>query len=101
MNLQRKKATAEITTALLCRSNIGKDTFGTVAEYLEDEEIENVIVSCIDVLAKRNKSGKTIAQVICAETNFDDIAKNIDSKKLQEILSMCGRVIVRRKKEVK
>ena len=95
---RKKKATAEITTALLCRSNISKGTFDTVAEYLEDSEIENVINSCMKVLSERKGYEKILAHIISNEKSFDDIAVNISNEKLQEILSTCGCVIIKRKK---
>ena len=100
MSLKKKKATAEITTAMLCRSNIKKDTFKTVSEYLEDDEIRHVLEVCIVILNARGVS-KEIAEMIDKAVSdyraFDDIAENIDSGKLQNILSSCGSVMTKRK----
>ena len=92
MFLNKKKATAEITTALLCRSNIKKDTFKTVAEYLDDSEIRHILGVCI-VLAKM------IDNAVSNSDSFDTIAENIDSGKLQYILSSCGSTMVKRKRK--
>ena len=102
MSLKKKKATAEIITALLCRSNIKKDTFKTVAEYLEDDEIRHVLEVCIGTLNARGVSkDKMLAEMIDKAVSnhraFDDIAEHIDSGKLQNILSPCGSVMTKRK----
>ena len=104
MSLKKKKATAEITTALLCRSNIKKDTFKTVAEYLEDDEIRHVLEVCIGTLNARGVSkDKMLAEMIDKAVSnhraFDDIAEHIDSGKLQSILNSCGSILVRRKRK--
>ena len=98
MSLNKKKATAEITTALLCRSNIKKDTFKTIAEYLEDDELRHILDVCIGTLNARGISQPEIAaEMIGKADNFDSIAKHIDSGKLQSILNSCGSILVRRK----
>ena len=100
MSLNKKKATAEITTALLCRSNIKKDTFKTIAEYLEDDEIRHILDVCIGTLNARGISQPEIAaEMIGKADSFDSIAKHIDSGKLQSILNSCGSVLVRRKNQ--
>lgn len=53
---RRKKATAEMTTALLCRANVKKDTFRTVAEYLEDCELKSILHVCAEILNARGAS---------------------------------------------
>lgn len=100
MSLNKKKATAEITTALLCRSNIKKDTFKTIAEYLEDDELRHILDVCIGTLSTRGKSQSEItAEMIGKADSFDSIAKHIDSSKLQSILNSCGSILVRRKNQ--
>lgn len=100
MSLNKKKATAEITTALLCRSNIKKDTFKTIAEYLEDDEIRHILDVCIGTLNARGISQPEIAaEMIGKADSFDSIAKHIDSGKLQSILNSCGSALVRRKRK--
>ena len=104
MFLNKKKATAEITTALLCRSNIKKDTFKTVAEYLDDSEIRHILGVCINNLNARGVSqekviAKTIDKAVSNSDSFDGIAENIDSGKLQYILSSCGSTMVKRKRK--
>lgn len=65
MFFNKKKATAEMTTALLCRSNISKNTFKTVAEYLEDDEIRHILGVCISTLDSRDVSqDKVLAKMI-------------------------------------
>ena len=104
MFLNKKKATAEITTALLCRSNIKKDTFKTVAEYLDDSEIRHILGVCINNLNARGVSqekviAKTMDKAVSNSDSFDGIAENIDSGKLQYILSSCGSTMVKRKRK--
>ncbi len=104
MFLNKKKATAEITTALLCRSNIKKDTFKTVAEYLDDSEIRHILGVCINNLNARGVSqekviAKMIDKAVSNPDSFDGIAENIDSGKLQYILSSCGSTMVKRKRK--
>ena len=100
MGLNKKKATAEITTALLCRSNIKKNTFKTIAEYLEDDELRHILDVCIGTLNARGTSQSEIAaEMIGKADSFDSIAKHIDSGKLQSILNSCGSVLVRRKRK--
>ena len=104
MFLNKKKATAEITTALLCRSNIKKDTFKTVAEYLDDSEIRHILGVCINNLNARGVSqekviAKMIDKAVSNPDSFDGIAENIDSSKLQYILSSCGATMVKRKRK--
>ena len=100
MSLNKKKATAEITTALLCRSNIKKNTFKTIAEYLEDDELRHILGVCIDTLNTRGISQPEItAEMIGKAGSFDSIAKHIDSGKLQSILNSCGSILVRRKNQ--
>ena len=100
MGLNKKKATAEITTALLCRSNIKKGTFRTIAEYLEDDELRHILDVCIGTLNARGTSQSEIAaEMIGKADSFDSIAKHIDSGKLQSILNSCGSVLVRRKRK--
>ena len=100
MSLNKKKATAEITTALLCRSNIRKNTFKTIAEYLEDDEIRHILDVCIGTLNARGISQPEIAaEMIGKADSFDSIAKHIDSGKLQSILNSCGSIMVRRKSQ--
>lgn len=100
MSLNKKKATAEITTALLCRSNIKKDTFESIAEYLEDDEIRHILDVCIGTLNARGTSKeKVLAELIGKADSFDSIANHIDSGKLQSILNSCGSVLVRRKRK--
>lgn len=102
MFFNKKKATAEMTTALLCRSNISKNTFKTVAEYLEDDEIRHILCVCISTLEVRGISqdkvlAKMIDKAVSNPDSFDSVAENIDSGKLQYILSSCGSTIVKRK----
>lgn len=98
MSLNKKKATTEITTALLCRSNIKKNTFKTIAEYLEDDELRHILDVCIGTLNTRGISQPEIAaEMIGKADSFDSIAKHIDSGKLQSILNSCGSILVRRK----
>ena len=100
MSLNKKKATAEITTALLCRSNIKKGTFKTIAEYLEDDELRHILDVCIGTLSTRGISQPEIAaEMIGKADTFDSIAKHIDSSKLQSILNSCGSILVRRKRK--
>ena len=100
MGLNKKKATAEITTALLCRSNIKKNTFKTIAEYLEDDELRHILDVCIGTLNARGTSQSEIAaEMIGKADSFDSIAKHIDSGKLQYILSSCGSTMVQRKRK--
>lgn len=104
MFLNKKKATAEVTTALLCRSNIKKDTFKTVAEYLEDDEIRHILGVCISTLDSRGISqdkmlAKMIDKAVSNPNSFDGIAEHIDSGKLQYILSSCGSTMVKRKRK--
>ena len=104
MFLNKKKATAEITTALLCRSNIKKDTFKTVAEYLDDSEVRHILDVCISTLETRGISqdkvlAKMIDKAVSNPDSFDTIAENIDSSKLQYILSSCGSTMVKRKRK--
>lgn len=102
MIFNKKRATAEMTTALLCRSNISKNTFKTVAEYLEDDELRHILDVCISTLEARGISqekvlAKMIDNAVSNPDSFDDIAENIDSGKLQYILSSCGSTMVKRK----
>ena len=100
MSLNKKKATAEITTALLCRSNIKKNTFKTIAEYLEDDEIRHILDVCIGTLNARGTSkDKVLAELISKADSFNSIAKHIDSGKLQSISNSCGSILVRRKNQ--
>ena len=102
MIFNKKRATAEMTTALLCRSHIKKDPFKTIAEYLEDDELRHILDVCIGTLNARgiSKSEIVAGMIDRAVSNyraFDDIAEYIDSGKLQNILSSCGSVLARRK----
>ena len=104
MFFNKKKATAEMTTALLCRSNISKNTFKTVAEYFEDDEIRHILGVCISTLETRGISqdkvlAKMIDKAVSNPDSFDSVAENIDSGKLQYILSSCGSTMVKRKRK--
>lgn len=100
MFLNKKKATAEITTALLCRSNVSKNTFKTVIEYLDDSEVRHILDVCISTLEARGISqdkvlAKMIDNAVSNPDSFDSVAEHIDSGKLQYILSSCGSTIVK------
>jgi len=100
MSFNKKKATAEITTALLCRSNIKKNTFKTIVEYLEDDELRHILDVCVGTLNARGTSqSEIVAEMIGRADSFDSIAKHIDSGKLQSILNSCGSLLVRRKSQ--
>lgn len=102
MFFNKKKATAEMTTALLCRSNVSKNTFKTVIEYLDDSEVRHILDVCISTLEARGISqdkvlAKMIDKAVSNPDSFDSVAENIDSNKLQYILSSCGSTMVKRK----
>lgn len=103
MIFNKKRATAEMTTALLCRSNISKNTFKTVAEYLEDDELRHILDVCISTLDSRRgvSQDKVLAELISKTVSktdsFDSVAEHIDNNKLQSILSSCGAIMVSRK----
>ena len=103
MIFNKKRATAEMTTALLCRSNISKNTFKIVVEYLEDDEIRHIIDACIATLDSRCgiSQDKVLAELIIKTVSktdsFDSVAEHIDNNKLQSILSSCGAIMVSRK----
>ena len=100
--MNKKKATAEITTALLCRSNVSKNTFKTVIEYLDDSEVRlDVCISTLEArgISQEKMLAKMIDNAVSNPDSFDDIAENIDSGKLQYILSSCGSTIVKRKRK--
>ena len=104
MFLNKKKATAEMTTALLCRSNVSKNTFKTVIEYLDDSEVRHILDVCISTLEARGISqdkvlAKMIDKAVSNPDSFDSVAENIDSGKLQYILSSCGSTMVQRKRK--
>ena len=104
MFLNKKKATAEITTALLCRSNVSKNTFKTVIEYLDDSEVRHILDVCISTLEARGISqekvlAKMIDNAVSNPDSFDSVAEHIDSGKLQYILSSCGSTMVQRKRK--
>ena len=75
-----------------------------MAEYLDDSEIRHILGVCINNLNARGVSqekviAKMIDKAVSNPDSFDGIAENIDSGKLQYILSSCGSTMVKRKRK--
>ena len=69
-----------------------------------DSEIRHILGVCINNLNARGVSqekviAKMIDKAVSNPDSFDGIAENIDSGKLQYILSSCGSTMVKRKRK--